>query len=326
MKKNWFFFLLIILLIIATVSSLKYGAIENSWQEVRDSFLRFDTTNQTHQLIYYLRFPRTIASLAVGAAFAASGALMQGITHNPIADSGLLGINAGAGLGLALAFAFSTTPTPFVTILSSFIGAAIVLAVIYAASNRSIFARSPIYMVLLGAAIGSFFTALSQSIRLLFNLNQEITFWFVGGSGNVTWSQLKVALPVILVGLIGSWLITKQVTLLEMGDETAVSLGKKPQRIREKSMLCVLLLAGTAVSLVGTISFLGLIVPHVVRFFVGHDYRFVIPAATLFGALFFVVADIGSRLFTPPLETPVGVIITLIGVPLLLIQIRRGNV
>lgn len=301
MKKNWFFFLLIILLIIATVSSLKYGAIENSWQEVRDSFLRFDTTNQTHQLIYYLRFPRTIASLAVGAAFAASGALMQGITHNPIADSGLLGINAGAGLGLALAFAFSTTPTPFVTILSSFIGAAIVLAVIYAASNRSIFARSPIYMVLLGAAIGSFFTALSQSIRLLFNLNQEITFWFVGGSGNVTWPQLKVALPVILVGLIGSWLITKQVTLLEMGDETAVSL-------------------------VGTISFLGLIVPHVVRFFVGHDYRFVIPAATLFGALFFVVADIGSRLFTPPLETPVGVIITLIGVPLLLIQIRRGNV
>lgn len=102
---------------------------------------------------------------------------------------------------------------------------------------------------------------------MLFNLNQEITFWFVGGSGNVTWPQLKVALPVILVGLIGSWLITKQVTLLEMGDETAVSLGKKPQRIREKSMLCVLLLAGTAVSLVGTISFLGLIVPHVVRFF-----------------------------------------------------------
>lgn len=326
MKKKIFFLLVGVLLLVAMASSLKYGAVESSWQEVSQSLLNFDTSNQTHQLIYQLRVPRMIASLFVGAAFAASGALMQGITHNPIADSGLLGINAGAGLGLALVFAFVATPNPAMTILASFIGAAVALAIIYAASSRIAFTRSPIHMVLLGAAIGSFFTALSQSISLLFNLNQDITFWFVSGTGNVTWGQIKIAVPVMLLGIIGAWLISKQVTLLSMGDETAISLGRNPQRIREKSMLCVLLLAGTAVSLVGTISFLGLIIPHIVRFFVGHDYRFVVPAATLFGALFFVVADVSSRLIAPPLETPVGVIVTLIGVPLLLVQIRRGSV
>lgn len=325
MKKKVFFLFIIVLLVLASISSLRYGASDNSWREVYHALLQLDGNNQTQQLIYYLRLPRTIASLFIGAAFAVSGALMQGITHNPLADSGLLGINAGAGLGLALVFAF-TNPTPAMTMFASFTGAAIALAIIYIASSRIIFARSSIHMVLLGAAIGSFFTALSQSIRLLFNLNQEITFWFVGGSANVTWSQIQIAVPVMTLGIMGAWLLRNQITLLSIGDEAAISLGKNPQRIRQLSMFCVLLLAGTAVSLVGAISFLGLIIPHIVRFFVGHDYRWVIPATVLFGAFFFVVADVLSRLVAPPLETPVGVIVTLIGVPLLLLQIRKGNV
>jgi len=325
MKKKIFFLFIVVLLVLASVSSLRYGASDNSWREIYHVLLQLDGDNQTQQLIYYLRLPRTIASLFIGAAFAVSGALMQGITHNPLADSGLLGINAGAGLGLALVFAF-TNPTPAMTTFASFTGAAIALAIIYIASSRIIFVRSSIHMVLLGAAIGSFFTALSQSIRLLFNLNQEITFWFVGGSANVTWPQIQIAVPVMTLGIMGAWLLRNQITLLSIGDEAAISLGKNPQRIRQLSMFCVLLLAGTAVSLVGAISFLGLIIPHIVRFFVGHDYRWVIPATVLFGAFFFVVADVLSRLIAPPLETPVGVIVTLIGVPLLLLQIRKGNV
>lgn len=325
MKKKIFFLFIVVLLVLASVSSLRYGASDNSWREIYHALLQLGGNNQTQQLIYYLRLPRTIASLFIGAAFAGSGALMQGITHNPLADSGLLGINAGAGLGLALVFAF-TNPTSAMTMFASFTGAAIALAIIYIASSRIIFVRSSIHMVLLGAAIGSFFTALSQSIRLLFNLNQEITFWFVGGSANVTWPQIQIAVPVMTLGIMGAWLLRNQITLLSIGDEAAISLGKNPQRIRQLSMFCVLLLAGTAVSLVGAISFLGLIIPHIVRFFVGHDYRWVIPATVLFGAFFFVVADVLSRLIAPPLETPVGVIVTLIGVPLLLLQIRKGNV
>ncbi|GAA3025005.1 FecCD family ABC transporter permease [Tetragenococcus solitarius] len=325
MKTKIFFLVTGSLLIVAMFCSLKYGAVESSWRELTDSLLHFDRGNQTHQLIYYLRIPRVLACLLVGAAFANSGAVMQGITHNPVADSGLLGINAGAGLGLALAFVFFRTPHPMIAILASFTGAAMALAIIYLASSQKAFSRSSIHMVLLGAAIGAFFTALSQAIRLLFNLNQALTFWFVGGSSNVNWTQIKIAVPVMVLGIIGSWQMRRQVTLLSMGDDTVISLGKDPQKIRQKLMFCVLLLAGTAVSLVGTISFLGLIIPHIVRFFVGHDYRLVIPAATLFGALFFVVADLSARLIAPPLETPVGVVITLIGAPLLLLQIRKGE-
>lgn len=325
MRKTIFFVVSTALLLISMVCSLKYGAVTSSWQQVLTSFGRFDAADQVHQLIQHLRMPRMLASVLVGSAFATAGALMQGVTNNPIADSGLLGINAGAGLGLALVFVFSQSPEPALTIGGSFIGAAIALAIVYLASNRIAFSRSPIRMVLLGAAISSFFSAISQSLTLIFNLKQDITFWFVGGTGNITASQVKAAAPIIALGLLLACLISRQVTLLSMGDEAAVSLGKNPQKIREKSLFCVLLLAGTAVSLVGTISFIGLIIPHIVRFFVGHDYRFVIPASALFGALFFVSADILARLVAPPLETPVGVLVTVIGVPLLLLQVRRGQ-
>ena len=209
--------------------------------------------------------------------------------------------------------------------LGSFIGASVSLFSIYLVSTKISFGLSPVRIILLGAALSSFFTAISQSISLLFDLNQDMTFWFVGGTSNLTWNQLQVITPVIVVGVIGTCLISPQITLLSLGDETAISLGKNPSRIRQLSMLLVLLLAGSSVALVGTIGFIGLIVPHVVRFFVGHDYRYVIPASGLFGALFFVIADIASRLIAPPLETPAGVIITIIGVPFLLLQIRKGS-
>lgn len=326
MKKKLFFILSSLFLVLAIFASLKYGAVKSSWSDVVAAFHDYDAQNSIQLMIRQLRIPRTMASVVGGAAFAVSGSLMQGVTNNPLADSGLLGINAGAGLGLALVFAIMPSPRPSVTILASFVGAGIALSIIYVASNRVIFAHSSVRMVLLGAAISSFFTAISQSISLFFNLNQDITFWLVGGTGNVTGPQVKLAFPIIILGVLGACFYSREISLLSMGDETAISLGKNPQKIREKALLCVLLLAGTAVSLVGTISFLGLIIPHIVRFFVGHDYKLVIPASAVFGALFFVVADVCSRLIAPPLETPVGVLVTIIGVPLLLLQIRRGNI
>ena len=324
-KRKIFFSIVILLLLSSMLLALRYGAVTSSWSDVFQSVFHFDANNQGEQLVRYLRIPRMIGAVLVGASFAVSGALMQGITSNPIADSGLLGINSGAGLGLALVFATTSNPSPVIGVLGSFFGAAIAIFLIYLASTRVSFGLSPVKIILLGAALSAFFTAISNSISLLFNLNQDMTFWFVGGTGNLTWGQVQTIFPLILLGLLGSWFISPQVTLLSLGDETAVSLGKKPTRIRRLSMLFVLLLAGSSVALVGTISFIGLIVPHVVRFFVGHDYRFVIPAAALFGALFFVVADIASRLIAPPLETPAGVIITVIGVPFLLLQIRKGS-
>lgn len=324
-KRKYFFPVVFILLIAAMFLSLHYGAVTSKWTDVSQALLNFDPNNQGEQLVRYLRLPRMIGAVLVGAGFAISGALIQGITSNPIADSGLLGINSGAGLGLALVFAISSNPSPTAGVIGSFLGASVSILLIYLVSSRVSFGLSPVRIVLLGAALSSFFAAISQSISLLFDLNQDMTFWFVGGTANLSWNQLQTIFPLILIGVLGACLISPQVTLLSMGDETAISLGKKPNRIRQLSMLFVLLLAGSSVALVGTISFIGLIVPHVVRFFIGHDYRYVIPASGLFGALFFVLADIASRLIAPPLETPTGVIVTIIGVPFLLLQIRKGS-
>ncbi|WP_413538315.1 FecCD family ABC transporter permease [Enterococcus malodoratus] len=324
-KRKYFFPVVFILLIAAMFLSLRYGAVTSKWTDVSQALLNFDPNNQGEQLVRYLRLPRMIGAVLVGAGFAISGALIQGITSNPIADSGLLGINSGAGLGLALVFAISSNPSPTAGVIGSFLGASVSILLIYLVSSRVSFGLSPVRIVLLGAALSSFFAAISQSISLLFDLNQDMTFWFVGGTANLSWNQLQTIFPLILIGVLGACFISPQVTLLSMGDETAISLGKKPNRIRQLSMLFVLLLAGSSVALVGTISFIGLIVPHVVRFFIGHDYRYVIPASGLFGALFFVLADIASRLIAPPLETPTGVIVTIIGVPFLLLQIRKGS-
>lgn len=326
MKRRVFFLVAVVLLILSMIASLKYGAVSVSWQEIGKAFTTFDVSDQGQQLVRTLRLPRMLGSVLVGAGFATAGALMQGITNNPIADSGLLGINAGAGLGLAMVFAVSASPAPLTAIIASFLGAFVALMVIYIASSKLSIGFNPIRIVLLGAALSAFFSAISQSISLVFQLNQDMTFWYVGGSANISWQQLRWAFPLVLFGLIGAIFLAPQVTLLSMGDETAITLGKKPATIRKWSMAFVLLLAGTSVSLVGAVSFIGLIVPHVVRYFVGQDYQLVLPASALIGALFFVAADIASRLIAPPLETPVGVLVTIIGVPLLLLQIRRGDV
>lgn len=324
-KRKYFFPVVVILLAAAMILSLRYGAVTSKWSDVSQAILNFDPANQGEQLVRYLRLPRMLGAVLVGASFAISGALIQGITSNPIADSGLLGINSGAGLGLALVFALNADPSPAMGVIGSFIGASVSILLIYLISTRVSFSLSPVRVVLLGAALSSFFAAISQSISLIFDLNQDMTFWFVGGTANISWQQLQTIFPLILLGILGSCLISPQITLLSLGDDTAISLGKNPSRIRQLSLFFVLLLAGSSVALVGTISFIGLIVPHVVRFFVGYDYRYVIPASGIFGALFFAVADIASRLIAPPLETPAGVIITIIGVPFLLLQIRKGS-
>lgn len=326
MKRKSFFIVGAFLLVLAMIASLKYGAVAITWQEIVKALTAFDANEQGQQLVRTLRVPRMLGSVAVGAGLATAGGLMQGITNNPIADSGLLGINAGAGLGLALVFAITASPNPVLAIAASFLGAFVALAIIYMASAKISLGMNPIRIVLLGSALSAFFAAISQSISLVFQLNQDMTFWYVGGTANISWQQLQLGFPLILLGLIGAVFLAPQITLLSMGDETAITLGKKPATIRKWSMAFVLLLAGTSVSLVGAVSFIGLIVPHVVRYFVGQDYRMVLPASALLGALFFVVADIASRLIAPPLETPVGVLVTIIGVPMLLLQIRRGSV
>lgn len=301
--------------------SLTNGAVTISRQTVWEALFQFDPQNQTQQIIRNLRLPRVLAAFLIGGAFAVSGALMQAVTKNPLADSGLLGINSGASLGLALSFVFFPTHEA-TAVLFSFFGALGAAGFIFLLTRFSTVGLSPVRLVLAGVAISSLFSALSQSLSLFFDLQQDIAFWFIGGVAAITWSRFFNLLPFFVVAIIGSIFLSAQLNVLTLGDETAIGLGKNPSFIRGFALVLVVLLAGTAVSLVGPISFIGLMVPHVARYF-SESYRKIVPLSILMGGFLVMLADFCARLINPPFETPFGLLIAAIGVPFLLYKVRR---
>ena len=180
-------------------------------------------------------------------------------------------------------------------------------------------------LVLAGAAVTALLAALSEGIAIHFHIGQDLAFWTAGGVSGTTWFNLKILTPFVLAGLIGSIWLSKSITLLSLGEEVAVGLGQRTGVVKLMGMIIVLVLAGTAVSVVGSVGFVGLIVPHMVRFIVGNDYRWIIPNSIILGALLVVLADAAARSINPPHETPIGALIALIGVPFFLYLARKGG-
>lgn len=316
--------LLIFLAFLILFFSLTNGAADISLTEISNAFFHFDSQNQSQQIIINLRLPRIIGAFLVGSAFALSGAVMQGVTRNPLADAGLLGINSGASLGLALVFIFFPKASINATIWFSFGGAFLAAFLIFLVSRRSVASLTPTRLILAGVAISSLFTAISQALGLVFDLQQDIAFWFVGGVANITWQQLQQVWWLYLIAVGGLLFLAGGINLLILGDDNAMALGKKPERIRFVTLILVVFLAGIAVALVGPISFIGLMVPHVFRHFTGDNYRKLLPLVLVGGGFFVVLADLLARLLNPPFETPLGLLITIVGVPFLLFRIWRS--
>lgn len=315
----------IILLLFIAIASILVGAEETDFQTLLDALLEFHPQLQKHQIIMELRIPRTLGAAIVGCCFAVSGAMMQGMTRNPLADSGLLGLNAGAVFVLSLCLAFfPNIPYPYI-ILFSFLGAASGAGIVYGIGSLSRSGLTPIRLVLSGAAVSAFLSAISEGISLYYQTAQDLAFWYASGLAGTRWEQLKIVGPWLLVVTIGAIFISRSLTLLSLGEETAVGLGSKLKLVQLVCIAIVLILAGVAVSVVGAVSFVGLIVPHVVRRIIGHDYRWIIPASAIFGAILVISADIVSRTWNPPYETPIGAIIALIGVPFFLYLARKGG-
>lgn len=317
--------LLCLLLAAAILLSFMNGAVSVPFPAIKEAFLNFDKTNQQHQIIMTVRLPRIIGALTVGASLAVTGALAQGITQNPLADSGLLGINAGAGLGLAAIFAFVPAAKHWQILVGSFIGAGVSIFFIYLISSRTSKGATPIRLTLAGAGISALFLSLSQFIALQFNLSQELTFWSLGGVSVITWAQLRVVLPIFAAAMFLAICYSSSVTILRFGDDTAVSLGKQPQRIRFIVSIIILFLSGISVALVGSISFVGLFIPHMMRTFAGENYRKLIPLSGIAGALLVVLADLGARMINPPFETPFGIVTALIGIPFFVYLFKKGG-
>ncbi|WP_446651647.1 FecCD family ABC transporter permease [Anaerospora hongkongensis] len=311
------------LLALVMAFSITRGAAQIPLSSVWDALLSFNTQNTEHLIVIDLRLPRMIASALVGAAFAVAGAIMQGTTQNPMADSGLMGLNAGAGFALSICFAFFPGLGYLQIILCSFLGAALGAALVNGIAAFTRGGSSPMRLVLAGAAVSALLAALSQGIALYFGVAQNIMFWTAGGVAGSNWQQINMMTPWIAGALLGAILLAPSISLLSLGEDVAKGLGLKTGTVNALCSLIVLVLAGTSVSVVGAVGFVGLIIPHMARYLVGVDYRRIIPSSAVLGALLMVTADLGARTLNPPFETPIGALISLVGVPFFLYLAHR---
>ncbi|MBA9088545.1 iron complex transport system permease protein [Fontibacillus solani] len=302
---------------------ISFGASDISLSTVWEAVFHYNPDIPQHLVIHELRLPRVLASAMVGASFAVAGALMQGMTRNPMADSGLLGLNAGAAFVMALSFAFFPGLSFIGLILCSFLGAAIGAGLVFGFSAFSKAGVTPVRLVLAGSAVSALLAALSEGVALYYNIGQDLAFWYAGGVAGTTWLQLKALLPWIGCALIAAIGLSRSITLLSLGEEIATGLGQRTGLVKLAAMIIVLILAGSSVAVVGAVSFVGLIVPHVTRFLVGVDYRWIIPCSAILGSLLVVFADLAARTINPPYEAPIGALIALIGVPFFLYLARN---
>lgn len=315
----------IIVLLLVIILSIMNGAANIPFQTVVRALLNYDASNSSHVVILTLRLPRIVLSILVGTSFAVAGAIMQGITQNPLADSGLMGLNSGAGFALSICFAFFPGMGYIQLIFWSFVGSAVssILVNGIALSHRG--GITPMRMVLAGAAVNALLTSLSQGIALYFHVSQDIMFWTVGGVAGSDWEQVRIMIPITLFAVSCAVIFSSSVSVLSMGDEVAKGLGLNVRRTRLICSILVLILAGSSVAVVGAVGFIGLIVPHVARYVVGADYRYIIPFSAILGANVFLLADFAARMINPPFETPVGSVIALIGVPFFLYLAKKGG-
>ncbi|MED0670122.1 iron ABC transporter permease [Aneurinibacillus aneurinilyticus] len=310
-------------LIIGIAISVSHGAADIALATVWEAVFHFNPDIIQHQIIQEIRLPRVLGGVMVGASFAVADALMQGLTRNPLADSGLLGINAGAGFVLALCFAFYPELPFMFLILYSFLGAGVGAGLVFGIGSLAKRGVTPVRLVLAGAAVSALLVALSEGIALYFRIGQDLDFWYAGGVGGTNWLQLKILFPWIGGAIIAAVILSRSVILLSLGEDIAAGLGQRSKFVKLAGMLIVLILAGSAVAIVGSIGFIGLIIPHVTRFLVGVDYRWIIPCSAVLGSLLVVFADLGSRMINPPYEIPLGALIALLGVPFFLYLARK---
>ena len=312
-----------ILLIISFLFAMKLGAAHTSWQDVLLSF----TSNQKENILILkeIRFPREVGAVFVGAALAVSGAIMQGMTRNPLADPGLLGLTAGANAALAIALAFIPTINYFGIMTACFIGSAAGALIVFgiASAKRSGFA--PIRLVLAGAAVSTFLFAIAQGVGLYFKISKDVAMWTAGGLIGTSWGQLQTITPVIIIGIFVALVLSRQLTLLSLNEEVAIGLGQNTLKIKVMLFIVIILLAGAAVALAGNLAFVGLMIPHIVRAIVGTDYRFIIAISAILGATFMLLADTVGRMLQAPFETPVAALIAIIGLPFFLLIVRKGG-
>lgn len=310
-------------LVASLLIAMKFGAANVSVSDIWLAMI--GDTSKNSLILREIRFPRELAALLVGSALAVSGAIMQGMTRNPLADPGLLGLTAGANAALALAIALVPSLNYFGIMVACFLGAAVGALVVFGIASAKRGGFSPFRLVLAGAAVSTFFFAVAEGVGIYFKVSKDISMWTAGGVIGTTWSQLQIIAPVIAIGITIALLLSKQLTLLSLSEEVAVGLGQNTFKIKVFLFILIIILAGSAVALVGNLAFVGLMIPHIVRAIVGTDYRFILPMSAIVGGAFMLLADTLGRTMNAPYETPVAALVAVMGLPFFLLIVRKGG-
>jgi iron complex transport system permease protein len=315
-----------VVLLLCCVLSLAVGATWIPLPQIATAFVHPDPLSINHVLVTTTRLSRTLMAISVGASLAVAGALMQALTRNPLASPGLFGINAGATFFIILFSSIFSLSSPDAWLWSAFIGAGVAGCLVWLIGNMGQGSLSPLRIVLAGAAIAALFSAFSQALLVVNQYGLDtVLFWM---AGSLTERNLSSAAPLLLtdvLGLSGALLLAGQLNVLNAGEEIATGLGQRTGLIRLLMSVLVICLAGSAVALAGSIGFIGLLVPHMVRKGLSIDHRWLLPGCALLGAILLLLADTLSRVLILPQEVPVGVMTALFGAPFFILLARRGG-
>jgi iron complex transport system permease protein len=309
-------------LLLCLLASIRFGAAEIGTGDVIAAFTNYTGTEE-ELIIRTVRVPRALIAALVGASLAVAGAIMQGLTRNPLADPGILGIEAGAALAVVGAVLLLGASSLSTYALFALLGAGITAITVYSLGSLGRGGMSPMRLTVAGAAFGALLSSLTMAILVL---NQrtldEIRFWLAGSVADRDLELLLQVLPYILVGLLLAFALSRHLTTLTLGEDVAAGLGQRTALVKIAAAAAVILLAGSSVSIAGPIAFVGLVIPQIARFFVGVDYRWILPYTALLGAILLVSADIAARLILSSQELPVGVMTALVGAPVFIYLVR----
>ena len=314
------------LLSIMVIFSISLGAKSIAFYKVADILLGNDPDSLEAAIILQ-RIPRSVFGILAGGALGISGALMQSITRNPIADPSILGVNTGASLFVVVGIAFFNITVAYQYIWLAIIGAGVTAVFVYSVASMGKDGATPLKLALSGSAVSIVLGSLVSTIMLPNNRVMEaFRFWQVGSIGSATWENIMLISPFLIVGFIISMFISGYLNNLALGDETATALGTNVVMTRTIGALSSVLLCGATTALAGPIGFVGLIIPHIIRLIFGSEMSKMLPLSFLGSAILMLISDIIGRIISLPGETEVGIVTAVLGAPVFILAIRKGRV
>lgn len=312
-----------VVLLVVCLASLAFGARHIAWSTLVEACVDFDPANGDHAVVAS-RVPRTVVGVLVGAALGLAGAAMQGVARNPLADPGILGVNAGAALAVVVAMcAFGITSlTGYIWF--AFLGAGIAAVLVYSVASKGREGATPVKLALAGAALSAGLSSLMNGILVSSRETLDgFRFWQIGSVSGRTWDVIVPVIPFLVVGAVITLAAGRILNGLALGDDVARGLGQRVAASRAIAALGLVILCGGATAVAGPIMFVGLVIPHIARGLVGADYRWILPLSMLLAPVLLIGADVIGRLIMPPGEVQAGVMTALVGAPVFIWLVRR---